>query len=107
MLHEQAAAVSEGWAHGVPTLVIVPGDDRLVDAAASLRWACEQGGAVEVSTRKHGRHELHNDLDRTEALAAIADWLDPRVGFEPPDAGRVLAGGRDPGASATKANQER
>jgi lysophospholipase len=62
----------------VPALLIVPGADPLIDAGATLAWAREHGRGVEVRVREGGRHELHNDLDRDEVLAAVADWLDAR-----------------------------
>jgi lysophospholipase len=74
----QAEARAQPLPAGIPTLLIVPGADPLVDAGATLAWAREHGRGVEVRVREGGRHELHNDLDRDEVLAAVADWLDAR-----------------------------
>ena len=88
----QAAALQEGLPRGLPALVVVPGDDRLVDAEATLVWAREQDPTMDVRVRTGGRHELHNDVDREEASAAVCDWLDQRGGVEPARTGRVSSG---------------
>ena len=79
----QAAARARPLPAGVPVLLVVPGDDPLVDANPTLEWAREHGGAAEVRVREGGRHELHNDLDRDQVLAGIADWIDARRGSNP------------------------
>ena len=66
----------------LPTLLVVPGDDRLVDADAARAWQRRHPG-VEILVREQGRHELHNDVDREQALRAIADWLERRLRAEP------------------------
>jgi lysophospholipase len=72
----QAEARARPLPSGLPVLLIVPGDDPLVAAGATLEWARERGQGVQVRVREGGRHELHNDLDRDEVLAGVADWLD-------------------------------
>jgi alpha-beta hydrolase superfamily lysophospholipase len=79
----QAAARATPLPSGVPALLIVPGDDPLVDAGPTLQWAREHGRGVEVRVREGGRHELHNDLDRDQVLTAVADWLDACGGSNP------------------------
>ena len=86
----QAAARREGLPTGLPALAVVPGDDPLVDAEATLVWAREQESGMDVRVR--GRHELHNDVDREEAVGTVCDWLDQRGGVEPVRAGRVSPG---------------
>lgn len=74
----QVSALQEKLPRELPVLVVVPGDDRLVASETTLAWAREQVPAMEVRVRTEGRHELHNDVDREEALATVCDWLDQR-----------------------------
>ena len=85
----QVAALQEKLPREVPALVVVPGDDRLVASETTLVWARDQVPTMDVHVRTEGRHELHNDIDREEVLAAVCDWLDRRGGVEPARAGRV------------------
>lgn len=82
-LRAQAAARAQGLPPGLPVLLVVPGDDRLVSAGTTLAWAAEKAPSAEVRIREAGRHELHNDLDREAGLAAAADWLDTRAPSNP------------------------
>jgi alpha-beta hydrolase superfamily lysophospholipase len=91
VLAAQALALEAAWPD-VPTLLVVPGDDRLVDADAARAWQNRHGG-IFVLAREGGRHELHNDVDRDEALAAVTDWLEQRLPAEPGPTGRVSAHG--------------
>ena len=79
----QAEAKARPLPSGLPVLLIVPGDDPLVDAGPTLEWAREKGAGVQVRVREGGRHELHNDLDRDDVLAGVADWLDACGGSNP------------------------
>jgi len=79
----QAEAKARPLPSGLPVLLIVPGDDPLVDAGPTLEWAREKGAGVQVRVREGGRHELHNDLDRDEVLTGVADWLDACGGSNP------------------------
>ena len=85
----QARALGAGWPD-VPTLVMLPGDDPLIDAATTRAWA-ERHSGVSTFVREGGRHELHNDVDREDALGAVADWLDRVRAAEPRQPARVLA----------------
>ena len=85
----RASARAAALPPGLPVLLLVPGDDGLVDAEATLRWARRWGSGMEVQLREWGRHELHNDLDREAALTGVADWLDARQAVEPVGKGRV------------------
>lgn len=64
----------------IPVLVLHGEHDRATDPAGSQRFA-----ALAPAPDKHlilypqGRHELLNDLDRDQALAAITDWLNERA----------------------------
>lgn len=88
----QERALEVGIDPAVPTLVLVPGDDPVVDAARTLRWARERGGAHTEAVELAGRrHEPFHDLGRDEVFARVAAWLDGR---------RVQAAGGEPGGSA-------
>jgi alpha-beta hydrolase superfamily lysophospholipase len=91
VLAGQADALASAWP-AIPTLLVVPGDDRLVDAAVALAWQRRHPG-VALLVRQDGRHELHNDVDREDALGAVADWLVQRLAPEPGETERVLAPG--------------
>lgn len=77
----------------VPMLVLVPGDDRVVDGARTLEWARSVGPPVEMVELPGGRHEPFHDLDRDAVFGRVADWLDARRGVgpggEPPRSPRV------------------
>ena len=88
----QSAALREGLPLELPSLLLVPGDDLLVDADTTLAWARERAPSTEVRVRTGGRHELHNDIDREEALGGVCDWLDQRRGAEPARPDRVSSG---------------
>lgn len=95
VLAAQASAIEAPWPD-LPTLLVVPGDDRLIEAEAARAWARRHPG-ISVLVREGGRHEMHNDLDRERALGAVADWLEPHLAVEPAPAGRVLAPEPAPG----------
>jgi acylglycerol lipase len=64
----------------VPTLVLASPDDRLVDPAAIRRFAAEApAGQVEESWWPGLSHELLNEPEGEEVLAAINAWLQPRL----------------------------
>ena len=88
----QEEALLEGLPRELSALVLVPGDDLLVDADTTLAWGRRQGPSVDVRVLPGGRHELHNDVDREESLGAACDWLDQRGDAEPARAGRVSSG---------------
>jgi alpha-beta hydrolase superfamily lysophospholipase len=92
----QEAVSAEPLPAGVPTLLLVPGADLLVDAAATLHWARVHGRGVEVRVREGGRHEAHNDVGREAVLHGVADWLDTRAGPNPVGEGRVSRSRNDP-----------
>jgi len=83
VLAAQAAARSAPLPEGLRVLLVVPGDDPLVDSETTLAWARERGSGAELRIREGGRHEPHNDLGREEALSGVADWLDARGGPNP------------------------
>jgi alpha-beta hydrolase superfamily lysophospholipase len=103
VLAAQASALEAPWP-ALPTLVIVPGDDRLIDADATRAWERRHTG-ISVLVREGGRHETHNDLDREEALGAVADWLERHLPVEPAPPARVHA--REPGTGPQSQPPER
>jgi alpha-beta hydrolase superfamily lysophospholipase len=75
-------AQARALAHGpvsLPMLVLVPGEDRIMDSDLTLEWARGAGPLVEVLRLAGMRHEPHNEKGRAEVLAALADWLDART----------------------------
>ncbi len=86
----QSRALEQGVEPTIPTLVLVPGDDRVADSGRTLRWARSLAApnvrAVELEGR---RHEPFNDLGREEVFALLADWMDAHRRGEPEEGGRV------------------
>lgn len=74
-----------------PTLLLLPGDDRVADGRTVKRWVEAAGEGVRTVALPGFRHEPHNDVGREDVFALMADWLDDRAG-EAPD----LPGGQNP-----------
>jgi len=75
------AAIQDTLARAVdgtaPLLLLLPGEDRVVDRAASVRLVARWRGPTEVRRWPPARHELFHEVqpDRTEALDATRDWF--------------------------------
>jgi alpha-beta hydrolase superfamily lysophospholipase len=63
----------------VPTFMPVAGDDRLVDAEASLRFAKDAGAVVEVKVYECLFHELYLEPERERVITDIVQWLRARL----------------------------
>lgn len=63
-----------------PLLLLLAGDDRIVDtptaSAFAARWS---RGGIEVRLEDSAYHEILNELDRAATLEAILDWILARV----------------------------
>jgi alpha-beta hydrolase superfamily lysophospholipase len=60
----------------VPVLVIVPGDDRLLDHRHLRTWIAGQPEArIEVKEWPGRRHEPLNDVGRDEVIEHLAGWI--------------------------------
>lgn len=82
----QARALEQGVDPSIPTLVLVPTDDRLADADRTLRWAeSVDGGHVTVTRLEGFRHEAHNDVGREDMLETLTSWILARTGAGPTD----------------------
>jgi acylglycerol lipase len=68
----------------VPTFMPVAGDDRLVDAAASLAFARAAGSIVEVKVYERLFHELYLEPERQRVIGDIVAWLHRRFGGTAP-----------------------
>ena len=65
----------------VPALVMQSGADRLVDPAASRRWAeAAPKGLVEYVEWEGFYHEMLNEPEKAQVLAHVETWLAARVG---------------------------
>jgi alpha-beta hydrolase superfamily lysophospholipase len=66
------------WQH--PVLVIIPGDDNLVNSGVSreLLSKIEEGLVTEVFYPEN-YHESFNELNREEVFARIVEWCEPRI----------------------------
>jgi len=57
------------------------GDDRLVDPAATRRWAeAAPPGLVEYVEWDGLYHEMLNEPEQAQVLERISTWLTPRLG---------------------------
>jgi alpha-beta hydrolase superfamily lysophospholipase len=64
----------------VPTFMPIAGDDRLVDAKASLAFARAAGPIVEVKVYEQLFHELYLEPERQTVINDIVTWLSGRFG---------------------------
>ncbi|HET7293605.1 MAG TPA: alpha/beta fold hydrolase [Vicinamibacteria bacterium] len=64
----------------VPALVMLSGDDRLLDTAAMARWVAAAPAHLVESVRWDGfYHEMFNEPDRERVFARMDDWLERRL----------------------------
>jgi alpha-beta hydrolase superfamily lysophospholipase len=80
-VREQGKALSTRLPGDLPTLFLVPDEDRVVRSHVTLAFARGiVGGDAQVEILKGGRHEPLNDIDREEVYRIVLDWLADRVG---------------------------
>jgi lysophospholipase len=74
-----------------PLLVMQAGSDRVVDPQAPHKWI-ERVGSADKTLRvlPDHYHELLNEIDWSNTLADLLDWLEPRVQERSPTTGNVL-----------------
>lgn len=79
---EAERAQKEVLAHegglGLPALVLVPTDDRVVDQGLSRTWSEGRPG-VEVRVLMGLRHEPFNEVERETIFAEVGAWLEGHV----------------------------
>lgn len=61
----------------VPFLLILAGDDRIIDAGASKELAARTGSLATIRTYPDRFHEPFNDLGASEVFDDLAQWLTP------------------------------
>jgi len=72
--HERAGTLS------LPMLLMQSGSDRLVDPAATARWAAAApSGLVEFVQWDSLYHEMLNEPEKEQVLARVLTWLDRQV----------------------------
>ena len=79
----QARVLGSAKQISVPTLVLLPSEDRVADAACTERWAERAGPQVRVMRLQEFRHEPHNELGRDGVFTRVADWMDQQRGPNP------------------------
>ena len=62
-----------------PVLALIPGDDRIVDAAATSRFAESLPGEVRVLHYPEMRHEVLNEADRARPIADVIGWIEEKL----------------------------
>jgi alpha-beta hydrolase superfamily lysophospholipase len=63
----------------VPLLIMQGTEDVHVDPAATIAFAKSLPGDVTLKVWEGMRHELHNELRRTEVVAFMRQWLEAHV----------------------------
>lgn len=71
----QTAALERAPGPEVPLLVLVPGDDPLVDAATTEAYFGGLAGDVTVVRLEGMRHEPFQELDRAEVFRRVGVWI--------------------------------
>ncbi|HEX8453879.1 MAG TPA: alpha/beta hydrolase [Longimicrobium sp.] len=59
-----------------PTLVLIPGDDQIVDSAAVTRFAESLPGDVTIRHYPEMRHEVLNEADRARPIGDVVGWVE-------------------------------
>lgn len=95
----------------VPLLVLLPGNDPIVDPEETLRLIARfPAGRVTAERLPGGLHEPFHDLDRDRVVETVVSWMAARVrSWEWSPEGRGpggVDGGRGPGASSGRPGAE-
>ncbi len=81
VLRTQAALRATAAQLQIPTLLLVPGQDRIVSSEATLAFAQAAGSMAEVGRYPALYHELFLEPEREQVVSDVADWLlRPRAG---------------------------
>lgn len=82
MLRSIASCEAQAGTLAIPTLLVVAGDDRLVDAEGSKRFAARApAGLVELKMYSGFYHEVFNEPDAARVLTDTAAWFSARYGI--------------------------
>ena len=76
VLAAQAAVVAEGRHIGVPLLLLLAGDDRIVSRPAAEAFARSLAGDVTVKVYEGFYHEIFNEPHRARVFRDVEPWLD-------------------------------
>lgn len=63
-----------------PVLALIPGDDQIVDAGATSRFAESLPGEVTVLHYPEMRHEVLNEADRARPIGDVIGWIEKKLG---------------------------
>lgn len=76
-MQRAAGRLREGSvALGVPSLFLLPGDDRVVSTAAAEAFAARVDPPAEIRVYEGAFHALHHDPATERCLADLTQWLD-------------------------------
>jgi alpha-beta hydrolase superfamily lysophospholipase len=81
VLGAQKAALSVTAPPAVPTLMLIPTEDPVVDGTRAEAWGRSVGG-IDIRRLEGLRHEPHNERSREEVFRLVADWFDARTPVE-------------------------
>jgi alpha-beta hydrolase superfamily lysophospholipase len=77
MLSSIAYCASHAASLAIPTLILVAGDDRLIDPEGSKRFFGKlQPGVAQMHVYDELYHEIFNEVDTTRPLADLKAWLE-------------------------------
>lgn len=71
----QTAALEAGPAPEIPLLVLVPGDDPVVEASTTEAYVRSLPGDVTLVRLRGMRHEPFQELDREEVFQRVGSWI--------------------------------
>lgn len=85
MLRAVAACEAQAATLQIPALLLIAGDDRLVDPEGSMRFARHApSGMAELKLYPGFFHEIFNEPEQARPFADLAQWLGERHGITRP-----------------------
>lgn len=80
LIHSVGIAQSRASALRLPTLMVVAGDDHIVDAAGSQTF-CQQlpADSTTFHTYPHMYHEVFNEVDADTVFGNVRNWMQARL----------------------------
>ena len=84
MLHAGQFALSQAHALAIPTLLVIGGDDRIIDPAGSRRFFAALPPAIATMHDYEGMyHEIFNEIGAERVFADVRRWLEAQHMLQP------------------------
>ena len=92
-MHAGAFAISQAPTLALPTLMVIAGDDRIIDPAGSRRFFAALRPEIGTMRDYEGMyHEIFNEIGAERVFADVRRWLDAQQMLQPlPVASAALA----------------